>query len=91
VVPDRGRPRGTVSRTARSFGLVPIVGIPACYSLAPVFIERAFLHFGTPAALSIVSVVLLKYLTADIRDWGGRMIALALFVGSFSGSTSCRR
>ena len=63
--------------------LVPIVGIPACYSLAPVFIERAFLHFGTPAALSIVSVVLLKYLTADIRDWGGRMIALALFVGSF--------
>jgi signal transduction histidine kinase len=63
--------------------LIPVIGIPACYSLAPFFIERTLLHFGTPAALSIASVVLLKYLTADIRDWGGRTIALAMFVCSF--------
>ena len=63
--------------------LVPVVAIPVTYFLLPSLGEGIQLHFGFPAVLSVSSVLVLRYLTRGIADWGYKTIALALFVFSF--------
>ena len=63
--------------------LVPVVAIPATYFLSALPGEGVRLHFGFPAVLSVTSVLVIRYLTRGIADWGYKAIALALFVFSF--------
>ncbi len=62
---------------------VPVVAIPVTYFILPSLGEGVQLHFGFPAVLSVSSVLVLRYLTRGIADWGYKAIALALFVFSF--------
>lgn len=62
---------------------VPVVAIPVTYFILPSLGEGIQLHFGFPAVLSVSSVLVLRYLTRGIADWGYKAIALALFVFSF--------
>lgn len=63
--------------------LVPVVAIPVTYFILPSLGEGIQLHFGFPAVLSVSSVLVLRYLTRGIADWGYKAIALALFIFSF--------
>ena len=62
---------------------VPVVAIPVTYFILPSLGEGVQLHFGFPAVLSVSSVLVLRYLTRGIADWGYKAIAVALFVFSF--------
>ncbi len=76
---------GATRRSLRFLSwLIPVTAIPATYLLTAVMGEGAArLHFGFPAVLSVVSVLVLRYLTRDIEGWGYKSIALALLVLSF--------
>ena len=63
--------------------LTPASAIPLTYFLPPILGEGIQLHFGIPAVLSVLSVLVLRYLTRTIHDWVYKSIALALFVFSF--------
>lgn len=63
--------------------IIPATAIPLTYFLLPSLGEGLQLHFGIPAVLSVTTVLILRYLTREIADWGYKSIALALFVLSF--------
>ena len=63
--------------------MIPVTAIPLTYFLLPALGEGLQLHFGIPAVLSVTTVLVLRYLTREISDWGYKSLALALFVFSF--------
>ena len=63
--------------------IIPVTAIPLTYFLLPAFGEGIQIHFGIPAVLSVTTVLVLRYLTREISDWGYKSLALALFVFSF--------
>ncbi len=63
--------------------LVPLGGIPFCYILPHFLSGLALIHFGTPAVLGILTILVLHVLTREVPGWGNRALTLALFIFSF--------
>ena len=63
--------------------LLPLTAIPLCYVVPLLLGGGLRLHFGTSAALGVVSVALVHRLTRSLRGWGNRTVVLALLVFSF--------
>lgn len=63
--------------------LIPLVAIPLSYSVIFYLGRGVVLHFGSPAVMSIISVLVLHFMTKDVSGWINKSLALAMFVFSF--------
>ena len=60
--------------------LVPLLGVPLCYTLLSQVQGGLTLHFGAPAVLGIVTVIAMQMATREIKGWIARLVAIALLV-----------
>jgi len=60
--------------------LVPLLGVPLCYTLLSQVQGGLTLHFGAPAVLGIVTVIAMQMTTREIKGWIARLIVIALLV-----------
>jgi len=63
--------------------ILPLVAIPLSYSFLQFFGKGITPHFGTPAVLSVTSVLVLHFMTREVSGWLNRSLALAMFIFSF--------
>lgn len=63
--------------------LVPLIAIPASYSLVSRYTGYLSLHFGLPALLSTLSILIMHFSTREIRGWLSRSLVLSMLVFSF--------
>ncbi len=68
------------SRWRRFYWLVPLAGVPCCYTLLSQVQSGLSLHFGAPAVLSIITVVVMQITTREIKGWIARLLVIALLV-----------
>jgi len=62
---------------------IPLIAIPFCYSAVSYLGRGIVLHFGSPAVMSIISVLVLHFMTREVSGWINKSLALAMFVFSF--------
>jgi len=60
--------------------LVPLLGVPLCYTLLSQVQGGLTLHFGAPAVLGIVTVIAMQMTTREIKGWIARLVVIALLV-----------
>jgi signal transduction histidine kinase len=60
--------------------LVPLLGVPLCYTLLSQIQGGLTLHFGAPAVLGIVTVIAMQMTTREIKGWIARLVVIALLV-----------
>ncbi|NBT93116.1 MAG: kinase, partial [Betaproteobacteria bacterium] len=68
------------NRWRRFSWLVPLAGVPCCYTLLSQVQGGLSLHFGAPAVFSIVTVVVMQMTTREIKGWIARLVVIALLV-----------
>ena len=68
------------NRWRRFSWLVPLAGVPCCYTLLSQVQGGPSLHFGAPAVFSIVTVVVMQMTTREIKGWIARLVVTALLV-----------
>lgn len=61
---------------------MPLLGIPACYAGAWFLRLPSVPHFGVPAVMALVSVVMIKYLSRGVARQGNRVVVLGVLIFS---------
>jgi signal transduction histidine kinase len=63
--------------------LLPLFAVPLCYQLVVFLDFPSAPHFGIPAILSLVSVLLIQILTRDVSGLGNQVLPLGILLFSF--------
>lgn len=60
----------------------PLLGIPACYAGAWFLRLPSVPHFGVPAVMALISVMMIQYLSRGVARQGNRVVVLGVLIFS---------